>query len=639
MPFGCAREYTVAGRRDAAWGSRDVTASVASAGESEHTNHRARQDPAAGKRSSVLLRSLALAAGLIWGVPGTAFAVGEVADFTYTYDYQGNVLSRVDTNNSLTESFCYDKLNRLTGWDDDSACAGGDTAAYDSAGNVTQKSGVASAYTYPSATAVRPHAVSQVTGTVYGLSNPKFRYDNNGNLDCVYTGASCDSGAPRQVVYTAFNMVSEFKSSSTTTVMAFTYDAGNSRVKMVDTTGTATTTYYLNDPISGLRAEKTVVSGTTTWKDHLQAGGRMTGQRSKVGAAAATFQHFVLDHLGSVAVTTDAEGNNVCRLRYDPWGKRVGSAACSPTTRGFTDHEMIDAWGLVNMNARVYDATLGRFMSVDPITATQFDPQSLNKYSYVSNNPLRFIDPTGMVAEVLVTAPISANTPPPKIGQGYVDVGGYHQGRGYSDKKEVFNNKATANYMALNKQWGENRSTGAGRSAQGGQGTGAPPGTQPTAPNMNGEVDDSELAAFKEAVASEAAEYSMGIYDQEGGTETQLAQNFAFPGKLSDEQREEIELEIQIKVEEIGKDVAGAGSLITVGGALVGGALAQPEIIGGSAVVGGALENVGGALQNPLVSGAIASGVVSAHENRIANEAQSYNSRAAMSSCFMRGGC
>jgi len=241
----------------------------------------------------------------------------------------------------------------------------------------------------------------------------------------------------------------------------------------VDTTGTATTTYYLNDPISGLRAEKTVISGTTTWKDHLQAGGRMTGQRSKVGAAAATFQHFVLDHLGSVAVTTDAEGNNVCRLRYDPWGKRVGSAACSPTTRGFTDHEMIDAWGLVNMNARVYDATLGRFMSVDPITATQFDPQSLNKYSYVSNNPLRFIDPTGMVAEVLVTAPISANTPPPKIGQGYVDVGGYHQGRGYSDKKEVFNNKATANYMALNKQWGEFKSGGAGKSAQGKQDTGS----------------------------------------------------------------------------------------------------------------------------------------------------------------------
>ena len=65
------------------------------------------------------------------------------------------------------------------------------------------------------------------------------------------------------------------------------------------------------------------------------------------------------------------------------------------THRGFTFHEQLDTVDLVHMNGRVYDPTLGRFISADPTVQAPFMSQSLNRYSYVLNNPLSMIDPSG----------------------------------------------------------------------------------------------------------------------------------------------------------------------------------------------------------------------------------------------------
>ncbi|MEO9964137.1 MAG: RHS repeat-associated core domain-containing protein, partial [Reichenbachiella sp.] len=65
------------------------------------------------------------------------------------------------------------------------------------------------------------------------------------------------------------------------------------------------------------------------------------------------------------------------------------------TRRGFTDHEHLDEVEIIHMNGRVYDYNLGRFMSVDPFIQAPANSQSLNPYSYIMNNPLAGIDPTG----------------------------------------------------------------------------------------------------------------------------------------------------------------------------------------------------------------------------------------------------
>ena len=76
------------------------------------------------------------------------------------------------------------------------------------------------------------------------------------------------------------------------------------------------------------------------------------------------------------------------------------NAACSivsQTTRGYTGHEMLDSVCLINMNARIQDPQLGRFLSPDAMVPDETYGQSYNRYSYVLNNPLAYTDPTGHI--------------------------------------------------------------------------------------------------------------------------------------------------------------------------------------------------------------------------------------------------
>jgi RHS repeat-associated protein len=74
---------------------------------------------------------------------------------------------------------------------------------------------------------------------------------------------------------------------------------------------------------------------------------------------------------------------------------KLNDLADAKTRRGFTDHEHLDDIELIHMNGRVYDYNLGRFMSVDPVIQSPTNSQSINPYSYIMNNPLAGIDPTG----------------------------------------------------------------------------------------------------------------------------------------------------------------------------------------------------------------------------------------------------
>lgn len=69
------------------------------------------------------------------------------------------------------------------------------------------------------------------------------------------------------------------------------------------------------------------------------------------------------------------------------------------TTRGFTGHEQLAEVGLIHMNGRIYDGALGRFVQADPIIQEPMRVQSLNRYSYVWNNPLNATDPSGFCSK------------------------------------------------------------------------------------------------------------------------------------------------------------------------------------------------------------------------------------------------
>jgi RHS repeat-associated protein len=112
----------------------------------------------------------------------------------------------------------------------------------------------------------------------------------------------------------------------------------------------------------------------------------------------------IKDHLGSLVTVVDSLGTIKERLSYDPWGKRRAPTGASIdlltlqtiyTDRGYTGHLHADGVGLIHMNGRMYDPILARFISADPLIQAPNNLQSLNRYSYVMNNPLSYTDPTG----------------------------------------------------------------------------------------------------------------------------------------------------------------------------------------------------------------------------------------------------
>jgi len=109
-------------------------------------------------------------------------------------------------------------------------------------------------------------------------------------------------------------------------------------------------------------------------------------------AAGVTYIHS--DHLSGTNVTSGAQTGNI---KYYPYGTTRSGAVY--TTYKFTGQRLDDSTGLYYYGARYYDAAIGRFVQADSIVPQPGNPQALNRYSYVYNNPLRFIDPTGMFSE------------------------------------------------------------------------------------------------------------------------------------------------------------------------------------------------------------------------------------------------
>ena len=103
----------------------------------------------------------------------------------------------------------------------------------------------------------------------------------------------------------------------------------------------------------------------------------------------------ITDHLGSIMALWD-NNDPYYSCSYDAWGNRtIGMESPLGIDRGFCGHEHIDEIGLIDMNGRMYDPKLGRFLSPDPYVQSPTNPQNYNRYSYCLNNPLKYSDPSG----------------------------------------------------------------------------------------------------------------------------------------------------------------------------------------------------------------------------------------------------
>ncbi len=136
------------------------------------------------------------------------------------------------------------------------------------------------------------------------------------------------------------------------------------------------------------------------WRSYYHAAGRRVAMRVQDGSTGANQVHYLFaDHLGSSTVSYRSDGSQTVTQRYYPWGSvRPGPGNTLPTGYTFTG-QLDSGLGLMYYEARFYDGALGRFIQPDTIVPEPGNPQALNRYSYVLNNPLRYTDPTGMFSE------------------------------------------------------------------------------------------------------------------------------------------------------------------------------------------------------------------------------------------------
>ena len=328
-----------------------------------------------------------------------------VQNLTYQYDSLGNITSRTDANQNLTETFVYDSVNRLTSSTVNSSGAGivTKTYAYDAIGNITSRSDLGN-YTYnPSGGgSVRPHALIQVDLSAGGKRT--YVYDANGNLstETQYDAANnIITSKGRAEYYTSFNMPTSMGSPGLS--QAFYYGPEHQRIKQISSS--QGTTYYLNPGNNGdLLYEKDIKpDNSIEQRSYITANGQVVAMVKLTGTIWST-RYLHRDHLGSLTAVTDEAGVVVERLSYEPFGKRRFATGSDDTNnailplntdRGFTNHEHLDELTLIHMNGRIYDPVVGRFMSPDPYIQDPMSLQSYNRYSYLWNNPLGGVDPSG----------------------------------------------------------------------------------------------------------------------------------------------------------------------------------------------------------------------------------------------------
>ena len=125
-------------------------------------------------------------------------------------------------------------------------------------------------------------------------------------------------------------------------------------------------------------------------------GSPMTG--TTIGGVPMGVQYILSDYLDSTSAVLDAAGNVLSEYAYGPFGvlDRTRSRGYDQVTSTYTGQQADAATGLLFYGARYYDPSMGRFITADTETPGEgIQPQGLNRYAYVFNNPLRYTDPTG----------------------------------------------------------------------------------------------------------------------------------------------------------------------------------------------------------------------------------------------------
>ncbi|MES2780088.1 MAG: FG-GAP-like repeat-containing protein [Bacteroidota bacterium] len=283
---------------------------------------------------------------------------------SYSYNLQnGNLDWRMNNRRSLMENFSYDGVDRLT-------LAGYTYTDYNNNGNIISKSSVGSYDYHPSKT----DAVTQVS-------------NNQGEI----------SGVLQTISYTPFNKAEAITEGDYELNIQYGPDEQRikSNLKLLGNTQYERT-YIGNYEVqvaNGLRTEIIYISSPSGLCAMYIAQSNQT-----------SMYYTYTDHLGSIVAVTDGNRNIIAEQSFDAWGRIRNATDWSYSNisslpswlyRGYTGHEHLPEFSLINMNGRLYDPVLGVMISPDNYAQDPEYTQSYNRYAYCWNNPLKYTDPSG----------------------------------------------------------------------------------------------------------------------------------------------------------------------------------------------------------------------------------------------------
>jgi len=131
-------------------------------------------------------------------------------------------------------------------------------------------------------------------------------------------------------------------------------------------------------------------------KQNLEPSALNEGMHPEPSIPLCTHLYYLTDHLGSMIAALDSSGSLLSQQRYLPFGEvRADVGAITQTDFGYTSQRNLAELGLMDYRARFYSPALGRFLQPDILVQGAGYPQTLNRYSYVTNQPILLNDPTG----------------------------------------------------------------------------------------------------------------------------------------------------------------------------------------------------------------------------------------------------
>jgi len=272
--------------------------------------------------------------------------------------------------------------------------------AYDRYGNRNFVTGSGHTTTLGSCTTMCNPTFSSTTNRI---TSSGYSFDASGN-----TTADPDG---RSFVYDGENKQVSVETGSTL-IGTYAFDGDGKRIKKIDATGG---TLFLYDAAGRLVEEiftavpnceqgqrDCKVEGPVT-TSYVYAGGRLLSTEKPDGT-----NYLTADHLGSPRINTDNNGSVIARHDYMPFGEEIDGTGGRTTGLGyatdsvrkqFTGYERDTETDLDYAQARMFGSGFGRFTSPDPLMASarKARPQTFNRYVYVANNPLNYVDPSGMM--------------------------------------------------------------------------------------------------------------------------------------------------------------------------------------------------------------------------------------------------